>query len=194
MGPALMDALVTTFIAAILAEVGDKTQLLVLALAIRFRRPLPVLLGVAVAAFANNLLAAFGGVLVSGLITIRAISLLVAIALIFAGVAGFLRQKDEGDMGSTWKTGPFITTAACFFLLEFGDKTQFLTAALAAQYNAVAFAAAGATAGVIVANIPVALLGDRTQAAMPLKPIRYFIAAVFLLAGFLVAVNALRLT
>ena len=189
-----MDALLTTFLAALLAEVGDKTQLLALALAIRYRRPLPVLFGVAVAALANNLLAAFGGILIHGLITLRAISLLVAIALVFAGVAGFIRQKDESDMGSTWKTGPFVTTAACFFLLEFGDKTQLLTATLAAQYNALAFAAAGATAGVIAANAPIVFLADRAQAVIPLKPLRYGIAALFLLAGFIVAINALRLT
>jgi len=189
-----MDALLTTFVAALLAEVGDKTQLLVLALAIRYRKPLPVLAGVAVAALANNLLAAAAGVIVNDLITLRAISLLVAIALLFAGVAGLLRQKDEGDMGATWKVGPFLTSAACFFLLEFGDKTQFLTAALAAQYDALALAAAGATAGVILANVPVALLGGQAQAQLPLKPLRIGIAALFLLAGFLVAINALRLT
>ena len=189
-----MDALLTTFLAAHLAEVGDKTQLLVLALAVRYRRPLPVLLGVAVAALANNALAAFAGTLLNGLITLRAISLLVAMALIFAGVAGFLRQKDEGEMGSTWKTGPFVTTAACFFLLEFGDKTQFLTAALAAQYDALALAAAGATAGVIAANAPIAYLSDRAAEIIPLKPIRIGIGAFFLLAGFIVAINALRLT
>ena len=189
-----MDALLTTFLAALLAEVGDKTQLLVLALAVRYRRPLPVLLGVAVGALANSMLAAAGGVLVHGFITLRAISLLVAIALVLAGVGAFFRQKDESDMGSTWKTGPFLTTAACFFLLEFGDKTQFLTAALAAQYNALAFAAAGGAAGIIAANAPVAFLAERTQAAIPLKPIRIGISALFLLAGFIVAINALRLT
>lgn len=189
-----MDALLTTFIAALLAEIGDKTQLLALALAVRYRRPVPVLLGLAVAALANNLIAAAGGVLINGLITLRAISLLVAIALIFAGVAGFLRQKDESDMGSTWKTGPFITTAACFFLLEFGDKTQFLTATLAAQYDALALAAAGATAGVIAANAPIVFLADRAPGTLPLKPLRIGIAALFLLAGFVVAINALRLT
>ncbi len=189
-----MDALLTSFVAALLAEAGDKTQLLVLALAIRFRRPIPVLLGVAVAAAANNLLAAAAGVLINGYITLRAISLLVAIALLFAGVAGFIRQNDESDMGSTWKTGPFLTTAACFFLLEFGDKTQFLTAALAAQYGTLALAAAGATTGVILANVPIALLGERARAVIPLKPLRMVIAALFLLVGFLVLVNALRLT
>ena len=189
-----MEALFTTFVGALLAECGDKTQLLVLALAIRYRRPLPILLGVCVAALANNVLAAAGGVLIHGFITLRAISLLVALALIFAGVAGLIRQKDESDMGSTWKTGPFITTAACFFLLEFGDKTQFLTAALAAQYNAFALAAAGATAGVIAASAPIVLRGDRAAEVIPLKGIRLGLALLFLLAGFIVAVNALRLT
>jgi putative Ca2+/H+ antiporter (TMEM165/GDT1 family) len=188
-----VDALFTTFLAALLAEFGDKTQLFVLALAIRYRRPVPVLAGVAVAALANNALAAFGGVLINGMITLRAISLLVALALVFAGVAGFIRQKDEADMGLTWKTGPFVTIAACFFLLEFGDKTQFLTLALSAQYDSFALAAAGATGGVIAANAPLVLVADRAGAALPLQPIRFGIAALFLLAGFIVAVSALRL-
>ena len=189
-----MDALLTTFLAALLAEMGDKTQLLALALAIRYRRPLPVLMGIGVAALANAMLAAAGGVLINGYITLRAISLLVAIALAFAGVAAFIRQKDESDMGSTWKTGPFVTSAACFFLLEFGDKTQFLTVALAAQYDALALAAAGATLGILAANAPVVLLGERAKETIPLKPIRIGIGVLFLLAAFIVAINALRLT
>ncbi len=188
-----MDALLTTFLAALLAEVGDKTQLLVLALAVRYQRPVPVLLGVAAAAVANNLIAAIGGVVIHGLITLRAISLLVAIALVFAGVAGLIRQRDESEMGSTWKTGPFITTTSCFFLLEFGDKTQFLTVALSAQYNALMLAAAGATAGVLAANAPIVFLAGRATSVLPLKPLRIGIAVLFLLAGFIVAIGALRL-
>ncbi len=188
-----MDALLTTFLAALLAEVGDKTQLFVLVLVVRYRKPLPVLAGEAVAAIANNLLAAAGGALINGMITLRAISLLVAVALVFAGVAGFIRQGDEAEMGSTWKTGPFVTSAACFFLLEFGDKTQFLTLALAAQYDALALAAVGATAGVLAANAPIALIADRARTDLPLRPIRYGISALFLLVGFIVGVSALRL-
>ena len=189
-----MDALLTTFLAALLAEMGDKTQLLVLALAIRYKSVLPVLLGVAVAALANNALAAFGGTLIHGLITLRATSLLVALALVFAGVAGFIGQKDVSDMGSSWKTGPFLTSACVFFLLEFADKTQFLTAALSAQYNAFLLATVGATLGVLAANAPVAFLGSRAQEVLPLKRLRIGISALFLLAGFVVAINALRLT
>jgi putative Ca2+/H+ antiporter (TMEM165/GDT1 family) len=188
-----VDALLTTFIAAALAEFGDKTQLLVVALAARYRSAGAVLLGVAIAAVVNSLLAGAGGTLVSHMITIRAISLLIAVALVFAGVAGLIPQIDESGMGASWKTGALVTTAACFFLLEFADKTQFLTFAFAAQFNSMGLAAAGATAGVIVANAPAALLGERLPALLPLARIRIGVALFFLLAGLVVAVNALRL-
>jgi putative Ca2+/H+ antiporter (TMEM165/GDT1 family) len=187
-----MDALLTTFIAAALAEIGDKTQFLVIALAARFGRPLPVLAGVAAAALVNCVLAAFGGTLINGFITLRAISLLVAVALVFAGVSGLIRSK-QPEMGADWKTDAFITTAACFFLLEFGDKTQFLTAALAAQYDSLLLAGLGATLGVVAANAPGALLGDRLTELVPLRIIRVSIAVLFVVAGAIVAVNALRL-
>ena len=187
-----MDALLTTFLAAALAEWGDKTQLLVIAFAARYRRPLPILLGVAVAALANSLIAAFGGTLISGMITLRALSLLVALALLFAGLGALFRNKVP-DMGRTWRTGPFLTVAACFFLLEFGDKTQFVTAALAAQFDSLALAALGATAGVVAANLPAAVLGDRFAGLVPMRAIRIGAAILFLLTGFIVAISALRL-
>jgi putative Ca2+/H+ antiporter (TMEM165/GDT1 family) len=188
-----VDALLTTFIAALLAEFGDKTQLLAIALAARYRKPGAVLAGIAVAALANGLLAAWGGVLINGMITLRAISLLVAVALASAGISGLFRQKNPGDMGTTWRTGAFVTTAACFFLLEFGDKTQFLTAAFAARYDALLLAAAGASAGVVVANIPAIALAERLPKALPLRRIRLWIALSFLVAAVIVGVNALRL-
>lgn len=192
-----MDALITTFIAAALAEVGDKTQLLVIAFAVRYRAPAPVIAGVAVAALANSLLAAAGGTLISGAITLRAISLLVAIALLFAGVAGFIRGKSAAEIGpgwgATWKTGPFVTTAACFFLIEFGDKTQFLTLALSAQFDAFGLAAAGATAGVVAANLPAIVLAERAPDMLKLGRLRLAVAALFLLVGSVVGLTALRL-
>lgn len=187
-----MDALLTTFLAAGLAEWGDKTQLLVIALAARYGRPGPVLAGIFVAALANAMIAALGGGLLNGFITLRAISLLVAVALLFAGIGGLIRHKAP-DMGAGWRTGPFVTTAACFFLLEFGDKTQFLTAAFAAQFDSLLLAAFGATMGVIAANLPAALLGDRLAEVVPVRAIRIGVAALFLLAGFIVAVKSLRL-
>lgn len=187
-----MDALLLSFVAAALAEWGDKTQLLVVALAVRYRKPLPILAGVAVGALANAAIAAFCGTFIHGIITLRALSLLIALALIYAAIASFARQKDP-EMGGSWKTGAFLTSLGCFFLLEFGDKTQFLTFAVAAQYDSLALATAGATAGVIATSLTSAFLGDKLAPALELKAIRIVIAALFLLAGLVIAVNAWRL-
>lgn len=186
-----MESLYTSFLAAALAEWGDKSQLLVALLAARYRQPLPILAGVAAAALANALIAAAGGILIHDLVVARSASLLVAVALLFAGINS-LAGRQPPDVAA-WKTGPFVTAAACFFLLEFGDKTQFLTAAFAAKYDSMVLTAAGATAGVIVSSLPAALLGDRLAAALPLKPLRIGAAALFLFAGFIVAIVALRL-
>jgi putative Ca2+/H+ antiporter (TMEM165/GDT1 family) len=190
-----VDPLLIAFVASALAEVGDKTQLLVIALAARYRRPGAVLLGVAVAALANTMIAAFGGTLVNGIVTLRAISLLVAVALIYTGVASLIPQKTESDeqLGSTWKSNAFLTSAICFFLLEFGDKTQFITFGIAAQFDSLWLAAAGATAGVLAANAPAALIGDAARDRLRSRAVRLPIAFLFLLVGFVIAVNALRI-
>jgi putative Ca2+/H+ antiporter (TMEM165/GDT1 family) len=187
-----MAALLAALVAAFLAEWGDKTQLLVIALAARFQKAGAVLAAVALAALANSALAAFGGSLLHGFITLRAISLLLALALVFAGAAGLLRDKIP-DMGATWRVGAFLTTLGCFFLLEFGDKTQFLTVALSAQYDAPVLAAAGATVGIVAANAPAALLGEGLTKAVPLRGIRMGVGLLFLAIGLFVAVSALRL-
>lgn len=188
-----MEPLLTTFVAALLAEWGDKTQLLVAALGSRYGRPVPVIAGVAAGAFANSLLASFGGTLIHGMVTPRAVSLIVGIALILAGGGALFRSKSP-DMGASWRVGPFLTAFGCFFLLEFGDKTQFVTAGLAAQYDSLALSAAGATAGVLLANVPAAVLGERFAAAVPLRTIRIATGIPLLLGGLAVALAALRLT
>jgi putative Ca2+/H+ antiporter (TMEM165/GDT1 family) len=178
-----LEALLTTFLAAGLGEWGDKTQLLVIALAVRYRRPLPILAGIIVAALANSLLAAFGGVFVHGMIAPRATSLLVGLALVFAGVAGLIRpgRADSPKEGGRW---PFFVAAGSFFVFEFGDKTQFLTFALAAHYDAFGLAA----------NLPAVLLGEALSQAAPLRRIRFGLGAAFLVAGLIVGVGALGLT
>jgi putative Ca2+/H+ antiporter (TMEM165/GDT1 family) len=187
-----LDALLTSFVAAMLGEWGDKTQLLVIALAVRYRRPLPILAGIFVAALANSLIAAFGGSLVHAMVTPRAASLLVALALVFAGVAGLIRPRAYESAGTS-RAGPFLVAAASFFVLEFGDKTQFLTFAFAAQFDAFALAAAGATAGILVSSVPAALLGETLARAAPLKGIRIGLGILFLVIGLIVGVSARRL-
>jgi putative Ca2+/H+ antiporter (TMEM165/GDT1 family) len=187
-----MDALITAFVAAGLAEWGDRTQLFVIVLAARFARPGAILAGLGVAALANTLIAAFGGSLVHDLVTVRALSLLVALSLLMAG-AGSLISRRPPDMAARWRTGAFVTAAISLFLLEIGDKTQFVTFALAARFDSIPLAAAGATAGILAANAPAAVLGSAFAASVPVKPIRWTIAAVLILTGLVVAVQALEL-
>lgn len=187
-----MDALLIAFVAAALGEWGDKTQLLAAALAARYAKPTPILAGIALAALANSLIAAIGGAMLRDMVTVRALTLLLALALLFAGGAGLFRQKAP-DLGATWKTGAFVTSAGCFFLLEFGDKTQFITAAISARFDAVASAAAGAAAGVLASSVPAVLLANRLGAVVPLQTIRLTVATLFSVTGLLVAITALRL-
>ena len=187
-----MEPLLLGFMAALLAEWGDKTQLLVMVLAVRFGRAAPILVGIAAAALLNAGIAAFGGSMLHEMVTPRALSLLIAVALGFAGVSGFIPQQ-RPEIGVRWKVGALATSFAAFALAEIGDKTQFTTAAIAAHYDSVALAAAGAAAGVLLANVPAFLLGERLAAILPLRTIRWSIAGLFLIASFVVAVNALRL-
>lgn len=187
-----MDGLLPTFVAALLAEIGDKTQLLAALLAVRYRRNGAVLGGLALAALANSLIAAFGGRLIAELVNFRAISLMVALALLAAGAGGLFRQKPPLD-GSPGRLGPFAASAIAMFVLEFGDKTQFLTLTLAARADSLWLAACGAAAGMLVAAVPAVALGDKLRTTLPIGRARTGVALLFLLVGLVVAVGALRL-
>jgi putative Ca2+/H+ antiporter (TMEM165/GDT1 family) len=187
-----MDALLTAFLAALLAAWGDQVQLTVAALSARSGRPGQVLAGAALAAFAGNAVAAFAGAWIATLITIRAMSLLVALALIYSGAAGLARRAPPTGEGPL----RLLVLAAFFFcgVAELGDRTQFLTFALAGRFHAAPYALAGATAGTLAAAIPAAVLGARFHTTLPIRAMRYAVAALFLLTGFILAVNALQLT
>ncbi|HEX5184027.1 MAG TPA: TMEM165/GDT1 family protein [Allosphingosinicella sp.] len=187
-----MEPLLTSFVAAALAEWGAKTQLLVILLAARYRKPLPILLGIALAAIANSLIAAYAGWLIHDRVPLRALALLTALALLFAGAEGLFPARLK-PMAEGWRTGPFVTTACCFFLLEFADRTQFVTAAIAARFDTIALAGAGAAAGILIASVPAAALGERLAKIVPVRVLRIAAALLFLIAAFIVAINALRL-
>jgi putative Ca2+/H+ antiporter (TMEM165/GDT1 family) len=187
-----LEALLTTFLAAGLAEWGDKTQLLVVALAARFGRTREILIAAALAALANAFIASAGGMLINQFVAVRQASLLVAVALLFAGVAGLITRTAPEAPAAPGRS--FVLTAAlALFAADLGDKSQFLTFALAARYDSLVLAAFGAAAGIMVASAPAALLGAALPRTLPVKPLRIAIAFLFLLAGFFVAVNALRL-
>jgi putative Ca2+/H+ antiporter (TMEM165/GDT1 family) len=187
-----VEPLLTSFVAAALAEWGAKTQLLIVALAARYRRPLPILLGVALAAIANSLIAAYAGSLIHDRVPLRALALLTGLALLFAGAEGLFPARLK-SMGEGWRTGPLVTAAVCFFLLEFGDRTQFITAAISARFDAFVLAGAGAAAGIVLSSVPAVALGTRLEKQVPLRVLRIAAAILFLISAFLVAINALRL-
>ena len=187
-----MEALLPTLIAAFIAEWGDKTQLLVIALAARLRRPGPILAGVALAALANAALSAAGGWFLADQVNYRALSLLTALAFVFAG-GGALFPAKPPKVATDWRTGAFITALFAFALVEFGDKTQFVTAAMSARTGAPVLAGLGATLGVIAASVPAALLGVRLTRVVPVTRIRLGVAILLLIVGLWMAASALLL-
>jgi putative Ca2+/H+ antiporter (TMEM165/GDT1 family) len=188
-----LDALLLSFIAAALGQWGDKTQWLIANLAARYGRPKAVLAGAAVALIANAAIAGFAGRLVHGTITPRAISLFVALALAFAAIDGLVGRRPKA-MAEGWRTGPVASSLVCVFLIGFADKGQFVTLALSAQFDAPLLAAAGGAAGMIASSIPAAYLGERFERVAPVKAVRIGVALLFLVAAFVLAVSALRLT
>lgn len=186
-----MDALLTAFVAAALGEWGDKSQLLVALLAARSGRPAAVLAGLFVAAVASSALAAIAGLLVAETINVRAMTLLVALALLFAGVSGLIRRN--APSAGSGRTPLVLAAAILCMAAELGDRTQFLTFALAGRFDSAPLAAAGASAGIFAAALPAALLGARFHAALPVHRLRIAGAILFLVAGFFTGVNALQL-
>jgi len=185
-----MEALVTAFVAAFLALWGDKTQLIVAGLSAATRRPAPVVAGLALAALASSTIAAIAGTWIAAMITIRAMTLMTALALLFGGAAALIRPRPKDPAPNRW---PLATAFILCLAASLGDSAQFLTFALAGRFASAPLAAAGATAGIVAACLPAALLGDRFKATIPLRPIRYGVAALFLATGFITAMKALQL-
>ncbi len=186
-----MEALVTSFVAALLAGWSDKTQLVAAMQTERTQRPLLVFAGLFLALAASNIIAAIAGIYIGQTINVRAQTLLLALALLFAGASGLIRR---GPPKPATVKMPLLATFILCLATELGDRTQFLTFALAGRFDSGPLAAAGATAGALAACLPALFLGERLQTATPMRAIRYAGAALFLLAGFIVAVQALQLT
>ena len=171
-----------------LSEIGDKTQLLALLLTARFRgRPLAIVLGILVATLANHAAASALGAWLQGLVSPEALRW--ALGLSFLAVAAWTLKPDTMDDGETPPAshlGVFGITAVAFFLAEMGDKTQIATVMLAAQYAALATVTAGTTLGMMLANVPVVLLGERALRHVPLAWVRRVAALVFAVLGVLV--------
>ena len=153
-----------------LAEMGDKTQLLALVLAARFRKPLPIILGILVATLLNHAGAGALGSWVTQLIGGDWLRWILGLSfLLMAGWILIPDKIDEEDAKVATRFGIFGTTLIAFFLAEMGDKTQVATVALAAHYSAFYSVVAGTTVGMLIANVPAVLLGDKVATKVPLK-------------------------
>jgi putative Ca2+/H+ antiporter (TMEM165/GDT1 family) len=180
--PPLKAFLVSTGLVA-LAEIGDKTQLLSLMLAARLRRPVPIILGILVATLANHALAGATGQWIATLLGAETLRWIVGLS--FIAMAGWILVPDKLDADDTPKShgGAFVTTVVAFFIAEMGDKTQIATVALAARFDALAMVVAGTTLGMLIANVPAVLLGDRLAGKLPVRLVHGIAAAIFAALG-----------
>ncbi|MEX6503593.1 TMEM165/GDT1 family protein [Pseudomonas zhanjiangensis] len=184
---------VPTLIVA-LAEIGDKTQLLALLLAARFRRPWPIVAGIVAATLANHFAAGAIGNWVAGLFS--PVTLSWTLAASFVAVAAWTLIPDtlDDDENSSFKRyGPFLTTLIAFFIAEMGDKTQIATVMLAAQYPYLILVVIGTTLGMLIANVPVVLAGNFAAERLPLPLIRRLAASAFAALAVYAGYQALRL-
>ncbi len=175
--------LISTGIVA-LAEVGDKTQLLALVLAARFRKPWPIVFGIFVATLANHAMAGVLGAWVTTQISAQTLRWILAASFIAMAVWMLIPDKlDDGEVKSSPRFGVFGTTVALFFLAEMGDKTQIATVMLAARFDAYFAVVAGTTLGMMLANAPVVWLGERVTRLVPLRVVHIVSALIFLGLG-----------
>ena len=188
-----MDTLLGSFIACGLAEIGDRSQLLVILLVLRCPgRHAAILLAAAAAALVSTGIGAAGGAMVHGMVPFRALSLMAALSLLSAGIGSLARPKTP-KMTLSPRLGVFGAAFAVLLAAGIGDKTQFLAFTLAARGGQPVLAMTGATLGVLAAAVPAALLGRAFVTVVPLRAVRIAIGLLLILTSLAFALDALRL-
>jgi putative Ca2+/H+ antiporter (TMEM165/GDT1 family) len=184
--------LVSTGIVA-LGEIGDKTQLLALLLAARFRRPVPIILGILAATLLNHALAGLVGDTVARLLGPDVLRWVIGLS--FLAMAGWMLVPDEIDEAEAeaGRFGVFGTTVIAFFLAEMGDKTQIATVALAARYTELVQVVCGTTLGMMLANVPAVLIGEKAATRLPMRLVHGISAAIFAVLGVMTLFNVGRM-
>jgi putative Ca2+/H+ antiporter (TMEM165/GDT1 family) len=178
-----MEALLISTGIVALAEIGDKTQLLAFILAAKFRKPVPIILGILVATIANHAGAGALGSWITSFFSAETLRWVLGIS--FIAMAAWILVPDEFDEENAKlaRFGVFTTTLIAFFLAEMGDKTQIATIALAAQYQSIITVVAGTTLGMMIANVPAVLLGDKIANRIPVKVVHAIAALIFAVLG-----------
>jgi putative Ca2+/H+ antiporter (TMEM165/GDT1 family) len=177
--------LISTGVVA-LAEIGDKTQLLALVLAAKYRKPVPIILGILVATLVNHALAGAAGAWISAQVGPEAMRWILGLSFIAMAAWTLVPDKYDDDdeaKAATSKFGVFGATLVAFFLLEMGDKTQIATVALAAKFDSLVGVVAGTTFGMMLANVPAVLLGEVAAKKLPMHIVHRVAAAIFFVLG-----------
>lgn len=177
-----MEALFNSFLLVFAGEMGDKTQLLALVLAARFKKPWPIMAGILVATLLNHALASYVGSFISPYLSPDILKWILAATFIGFGIWILIPDKDD-DLDEKYKWGPFITTTVAFFFAEMGDKTQLATVALGAKFAAPVLVTIGTTLGMLVTDGLAVFLGHKFTQKIPMKWIHRIASALFILFG-----------
>jgi Ca2+/H+ antiporter, TMEM165/GDT1 family len=175
-----------------LAEIGDKTQLLAFLLAAKFRKPVPIILGMLCATLVNHAVAGAAGAWITTVLGPEALRWILGLSFIGMAIWTLIPDKFEESDAHLARMGVFGTTLLAFFLAEMGDKTQIATLALAAKYHAVVAVVAGTTAGMMLADIPAVLIGSRFASRIPVRWVHAVAAAIFAALGIATLLGAGR--
>jgi len=173
-----------------LAEMGDKTQLLAFLLAARFKKPLPIIIGILVATIVNHGFAGALGAWITTLLTPTALGWILGLSFIAMAIWILIPDKIEEDEASiAGRFGVFGATTITFFLAEMGDKTQIATVALAAHYSSVILVVIGTTLGMMIADVPAVFIGTKFAQKVSMKLVHGISAAVFAILGIISLLN-----
>lgn len=183
-----MIALWSSFVVVALAEMGDKTQLIALMLASRYRRPWTVMLGILLATLLNHALAATAGVWVASLLPTSLLGWLVGVGFVGFGIWTLVPDRAPAPGRREW--GPLLTTTVVFFLAEMGDKTQLATVVLGARFHSATMVTAGTTLGMLAADGLAVFAGSWLTSVVSMKRLRWVAAALFFAFGAAAVVSA----
>ena len=186
-----MEAFLVSAGVVALAEIGDKTQLLAFILAARFKKPLPIILGILCATLVNHGLAGALGAWITSVLSPQTLRWVLGMSFLAMAAWTLIPDKiEEEETQIASRLGVFGATLVTFFLAEMGDKTQIATVAMAAHYANPILVVAGTTLGMLIADVPAVFVGDRLAARIPMKLVRGIAAAIFALMGIATLLGA----
>jgi putative Ca2+/H+ antiporter (TMEM165/GDT1 family) len=185
-----MEALFISTGVVALAEIGDKTQLLAFILAARFKKPMPIIMGILCATVVNHGLAGALGAWITSVVSPEVLRWVLGLSFLGMAVWTLIPDKiEEEETQVAHKFGVFGATLVTFFLAEMGDKTQIATVAMAAHYASPVMVVIGTTLGMLIADVPAVFIGDRFANKIPMKLVHGIAAAMFAVMGVLALLN-----